>query len=66
MTRFESVGVIENAPIFDDKKLQYFTDTIENIRRQSTWSKSEILALFNAMIPEFAHMETGKYLDGRM
>ena len=66
MTRFESVGVIENTPIFDDKKLQYFTDTIENIRRQSTWSKSEILALFNAMIPEFAHMETGKYLDGRM
>jgi hypothetical protein len=24
------------------------------------------VALFNTMIPDFAHMETGKYLDGRM
>jgi FlaA1/EpsC-like NDP-sugar epimerase len=66
MHRFDSVGVIKNAPIFDDKKLQYFTDTIEAIRRQPTWDKPEIVALFNTMIPDFAHMETGKYLDGRM
>lgn len=66
MKRFDRVGVIKNAPIFDDKKLQNFTETIEAIRRQPTWDKPEILALFNTMIPEFAHMETGKYLDGRM
>jgi FlaA1/EpsC-like NDP-sugar epimerase len=66
MSRFDSVGVIKNAPIFDDKKLQNFTDTIEIMRRQPTWDKPEIVALFNTMIPDFAHMETGKYLDGRM
>ncbi|CAN6134374.1 COG1086 Predicted nucleoside-diphosphate sugar epimerases [Methylophilaceae bacterium] len=66
MNRFDSVGVIKNAPIFDDKKLQNFTDSIEMMRRQPTWDKPEIVALFNAMIPDFAHMETGKYLDGRM
>jgi FlaA1/EpsC-like NDP-sugar epimerase len=66
MKRFDSVGVIKNVPIFDDKKLQYFTDTIEAIRRQPRWDKPEIVALFNTMIPDFAHMETGKYLDGRM
>jgi FlaA1/EpsC-like NDP-sugar epimerase len=66
MNRFDCVGVIKNAPIFDDKKLQNFTDTIEAIRRQPTWDKPEIVALFNTMIPDFAHMETGKYLDGRM
>jgi FlaA1/EpsC-like NDP-sugar epimerase len=66
MKRFDSVGVIKNAPIFDDKKLKYFIDTIEAIRRQPTWDKPEIVALFNTMIPDFAHMETGKYLDGRM
>jgi FlaA1/EpsC-like NDP-sugar epimerase len=66
MKRFDSVGVIKNAPIFDDKKLKYFIETIEAIRRQPTWDKPEIVALFNTMIPDFAHMETGKYLDGRM
>jgi FlaA1/EpsC-like NDP-sugar epimerase len=66
MDRFDSVGVIKNAPIFDDKKLQYFINTIEAMRRQPTWDKPEIVALFNTMIPDFAHMETGKYLDGKM
>ena len=66
MDRFDSVGVIKNSPIFDDEKLQHFTNTIEAMRRQPTWDKPEIVALFNTMIPDFAHMETGKYLDGRM
>ncbi len=66
MDRFDSVGVIKNSPIFDDKKLRNFTDTIQAMRRQPTWDKPEIVALFNTMIPDFAHMETGKYLDGRM
>ena len=66
MNRFDSVGVIKNTPIFDDKKLQHFTDTIETMRRQPTWDKPEIVTLFNTMIPDFAHMETGKYLDGKM
>jgi FlaA1/EpsC-like NDP-sugar epimerase len=66
MKRFDSVGVIKNAPIFNDIKLKYFIDTIEAIRRQPTWDKPEIVALFKVMIPDFAHMETGKYLDGRM
>jgi FlaA1/EpsC-like NDP-sugar epimerase len=66
MNRFDNVGVIKNSPIFDDKKLQNFTDTIEMMRRQPTWDKPEIVSLFNTMIPDFAHMETGKYLDGKM
>jgi len=66
MIRFDSVGVIKNAPIFDDEKLQHFTNTIEAMRQQLSWDKSEIVALFCAMIPDFTHMETGKYLDGRM
>jgi FlaA1/EpsC-like NDP-sugar epimerase len=66
MNRFNSIGVIKNEPIFDDAKLKYFIDTIEAIRRQPTWDKPKIVALFNTMIPNFVHMETGKYLDGRM
>ncbi len=66
MQRFENIGVILNEPEFDDERLRYFLATIETIRGGATWDKPEIVELFNYMIPDFAHKETGKYLDGRM
>ena len=66
MDRFESIGVIKNEPSFDASKLQYFLSAIEAIRTKPTWGKQEILDVFNCMIPDFAHKETGKYLDQRM
>jgi FlaA1/EpsC-like NDP-sugar epimerase len=66
MARFSSVGVIKNAPVFDAALLQYFLNTVERIRSQGTWDKAPLVELFNQMIPDFAHSETGKYLDARM
>jgi len=66
MERFESIGVIRNEPVFDDARLEYFLDAIQRIRGRPTWDKPELVDLFNHMIPDFAHKETGKYLDGRM
>ncbi|MFA7487201.1 MAG: UDP-N-acetylglucosamine 4,6-dehydratase [Lysobacteraceae bacterium] len=66
MQRFESIGVILNEPTFDDARLEDFLATIEAIRSGLTWDKPEIVDLFNHMIPDFAHKETGKYLDSRM
>jgi hypothetical protein len=36
------------------------------MRRQEIWEKKPLIDLFNKMIPDFDHKETGKYLDGRM
>ena len=66
MERFRSIGVIKNEPVYDAAKLALFLDGIESLKRQGLWSKDEILALFRAMLPDFGHKETGKYLDGRM
>lgn len=66
MQRFETVGVIKNEADFDEKQLQHFLQLIGDIRSCSTWDKSEIVKLFNDIIPEFEHKETGRYLDGRM
>ena len=66
MERFDNIGVILNEPAFDAGKLEYFLATIDAIRSGTTWDKPEIVALFNHMIPDFQHKETGKYLDGRM
>ncbi len=64
--RFINIGVIKNKPDFDQVRLQYFSSTIAAIKAKRTWEKTEIVDLFNYMIPDFAHKETGKYLDGRM
>lgn len=66
MQRFESIGVIKNEPVIDETRLEHFTQRIAEIRSGSTWDKPEIVELFNYMIPDFKHKETGKYLDGRM
>jgi FlaA1/EpsC-like NDP-sugar epimerase len=66
MDRFEAVGVIKNQPDFDEAKLDDFMHGIEALREKGTWAKDDIVKLYFGLLPEFAHKETGKYLDQRM
>jgi FlaA1/EpsC-like NDP-sugar epimerase len=66
MERFETVGVIKNQPDFDEAKLDDFMGGIEALREKGTWTKDDIVKLYFGLLPEFAHKETGKYLDQRM
>jgi FlaA1/EpsC-like NDP-sugar epimerase len=66
MDRFESVGVIRNEPVFDPALLERFTARIAELKAAGGWDKPGLVALFHEMIPDFAHRETGKYLDARM
>ena len=64
--RFDTVGVIKNQPDFDEDKLDDFMEGIEALRKKGTWDKDDIVKLYFGLLPEFAHQETGKYLDQRM
>ncbi len=66
MNRFRNLGVIKNEALFDADKLDWFISNIADLRASPTWDKPELVALFNEMIPDFNHKETGKYLDSRM
>lgn len=66
MARFQNLGVIKNPADFDAEKLEMFTSRIQQLRAGGVWSRGELIDLFNQMIPEFNHRETGKFLDGRM
>ncbi|MCR5341942.1 MAG: UDP-N-acetylglucosamine 4,6-dehydratase [Butyrivibrio sp.] len=66
MDRFESIGIIKNQPGFDGAKLDMFSDAIAKMRSRGSWDRAELIGLFNEMIPNFNHKETGKFLDGRM
>lgn len=66
MDSFINLGIIKNQATYNEARLNDFIDQIKKISASSNWMKSDIVKLFNSMIPQFNHKETGKYLDGRM
>ena len=66
MDRFDSIGIIKNELSYDPGKLEGFKDRIDAMRQKGSWERGELIDLFNEMIPNFDHKETGKFLDGRM
>lgn len=66
MERFDGIGVIKNGPVFDAVRLDRFVDRIAELKAAGCWTKRDLVELFQAMIPEFVHRETGRYLDSRM
>jgi hypothetical protein len=66
MDHFNAIGIIKNEPLYDEHTLNLFVETIHSLREKGKWSRSKLIELFNSMIPEFNHKETGKFLDGRM
>ena len=66
LKRFEQLGVIKNNWQADHSKLELFEERIAAIKQKGNWDKKEILELFQMMLPDFQHVEKGKYLDSKM
>ena len=66
LDRFKNLGVIKNEASYNVDMLDNFVKVIHELRAQTVWEKAPIVELFNEMISDFDHKETGKYLDGRM
>lgn len=66
LQKFVNLGVIKNDCDYDNELLEKFSITIQKMQLDKKWKKAEIVSLFNEMIPNFLHKETGKYLDSKM
>lgn len=66
LDRYPHLGVIKNAPAFNQQSLEHFLLKINELKSSKGWSKEDLVSLFNEMIPGFDHKEVGKYLDGKM
>ena len=66
MKRFQNLGVIKNNANYDPAQLDKFLNVIASFRDGIVWEKRELVDLFNELIPDFNHKETGKYLDEKM
>lgn len=66
MERFANVGIVKNRMEYAPTLLDDFTNEIRALRMKELWEKGPIVDLFNRIIPEFNHLDTGRYLDSRM
>lgn len=66
MNRFKNLGIIKNELTYNQQKIEYFSKSIKTIKSNGIWEKKEIVKLFFEMIPNFAYVDKGKYLDAKM
>ena len=66
MKTYNSIGIIKNQLSDDRAKLENFMKEIIFLREKGIWNKDNILKLFNDILNDFSHKETGKYLDQKM
>ena len=63
---FTNIGIIKNDPLFDKSKLDDFKIKVNAMRSKNNWNKDELLNFFQDLLPNFKHIDTGKYLDAKM
>lgn len=66
LNRFQNLGIIKNGLNDSIDKLDYFLDSISDIKSKGVWTKEELVKLFHEMIPDFGHVEKGRFLDSKM
>ena len=63
--RFINIGVIKNSEL-TNAKLDWFTSEINQLKESGSWTKQDIVSLFETILPDFKHEEKGKNLDAKM
>lgn len=66
LDRFHNLGIIKNELKVQNDKLENFQHKISSLRQDGQWTKADLADLFYTMVPNFAHLEKGKYLDSKM
>ena len=66
MTRFQSLGVIEEVKKRSMQEIDAFFNTMESIFSYPTFTKEEVVKAIKSFIPNFEHEEKGKNLDQKM
>ena len=66
LDRFERLGIVKSQMHYDSTLLDDFIAQIAAMRSNQSWNKLDIVTLFQGLLPEFQHLEKGKYLDAKM
>jgi FlaA1/EpsC-like NDP-sugar epimerase len=64
--RFDEIGVVRWPELEHPERLDRFVESIRDLRDSGRWTRRGILRELKELVPEFQHLDTGKYLDSRM
>lgn len=64
--RHEDLGVIRGIAGPKEKDVSGFIQSIQAIQAKGTWDKAPLVELIKDYCPTLSHVETGKFLDGKM
>jgi len=66
LNRFNDLGIVKSNLTINTDDLVYFQNKILQMKESRKWTKSELVNLFQRILPEFHHEEKGKNLDQKM
>lgn len=66
LERYHEIGVVRWQALEDPEPLDRFLTAVRDLRNSGQWTRRDLLDRLNALLPEFHHQETGKFLDSRM
>lgn len=66
LDRFENLGIVKSSLPYKEDKLDWFLSEVQKMMENRQWEKSDLVHLFNELLPAFDHKEMGKYLDAKM
>lgn len=64
--KFQNIGIIKNDEFFNNSQLDDFCVSINKLKDKGRWKKEDLVKIFFKIIPDFNHMENGRYLDDKM
>jgi len=62
----KQIGAIQNSPTQDFKRVDEFVNAINDLKKSKAWNRNDIIHLVNDLVKEFAHFDTGVFLDDKM
>ncbi len=66
LNRFESLGVIKNAAKPSMEQIEQTLSGLKELMNKTQYDKAAIVEQLKSILPDFAHIETGKRLDDKM
>ena len=66
LKKYDSIGVITNTTKPSNFQIESIINQIELIFSSDSYKKSDIIEIFNELLPDFNHVDKGKNLDEKM
>ena len=65
-SKYKNIGVIKGRPEIEDARLNGFLSQLNAFNVEGNYNREDLIDLVKTHVPEFQHLEAGKFLDDKM